>query len=35
MKACGFTKSTLYAIHPLMSQTVRKGATRDKKKYLN
>ena len=34
-KACGFTKSSLYAIHPLMRQTVRKGATREKKKYLN
>ena len=35
MKVCGLTKASLYAIHPLMVQTVRKGATRDKKKYLN
>ena len=34
-KACGYTKATMYALSPLMAQTVRKGATKEKMKYLN
>ena len=34
-KACGFTKATLYALHPMMQMTVKKGATKEKKKYIN
>ena len=35
VKICGFVKASIYAIHPLVCQTVKKGATKDKLKYLN
>ena len=35
VKTCGYVKATVYAIHPMVCQTVRKGATKEKKKYLN
>ena len=35
VKACGYTKATMYAVSPLMISTVKKGATKDKQKYLN
>ena len=34
-KVCNFTKATCYALDPLMIQTFKKGATKDKMKYCN
>lgn len=34
-KANGFTKATFYAITPILKQTIRKGAMKDKAKYFN
>ena len=35
-KACGFTKATMYALSPIMKQTLRKTATKQHlKKFLN
>ena len=31
----GFTKVTMYALTPILKQTVRKGVTKDKLKYIN
>ena len=32
---CGFTKATLYGLDSLMTQTLQKGASKEKLKYLN
>lgn len=34
-KVCGFTKATLYGLDSLMALTFKKGASKDKQKYLN
>ena len=34
-KACGYTKATMYALSPIMKQTMRKNAKKEHSKYLN
>lgn len=35
VKACGFTKATMYSLDNLMKEAFKRGLTREKVKYCN